>query len=354
MMAGGVTTASSRPAVEPRTVAATTASAPSASAPSDAARGAHVSATSWTSPSRIRQARTLGSPVAGIRLVVAERDEQVQRVRVEREPDVGRRRDAPACGCASGRSPRRPRRRRRSRSSGGAGRRGRSRSGSGEAALLRGRPRSGGPAPPSAAGRVADDQAARLVRVLGPGVRDDRRADRRRAATADAGPGWRRGHHQLTPPSSASSISSRSRRERAGREVLPAAVGEQRHDRARGPSRCASRAAATSTAPHDGPAKIPSRNTRSRSAAIASRVRDEVLRVDERRARRSPGRSPRRASAGPGPARRGAARPRRPGRPACARAGSARRPSASRTCPGPATNTSISGQSARISGPVVS
>ena len=61
------------------------------------------------------------------------------------------------------------------------------------------------------------------------------------------------------------------RRERAGREVLPAAVGEQRDDRARTSSSAATRAAATSTAPHDGPAKMPSRKTSSRSAAIASR-----------------------------------------------------------------------------------
>ena len=42
------------------------------------------------------------------------------------------------------------------------------------------------------------------------------------------------------------------------------------------------------------------------------------------------------------------------GPPACARAGSARRPSACPPVPRPATNASISGQSARISGPVVS
>ena len=45
----------------------------------------------------------------------------------------------------------------------------------------------------------------------------------------------------------------------------------------------ASRAAATSTAPHDGPPKIPSRKTRSRRAAIESMFDDEVLRVEQRR-----------------------------------------------------------------------
>ena len=63
------------------------------------------------------------------RLVVGQRHEDVQRVRVEREADIGRAREGGASGRASGRSPRRPRRRRRSRSSGGAGRPGGSRSG---------------------------------------------------------------------------------------------------------------------------------------------------------------------------------------------------------------------------------
>ena len=93
-----------------------------------ATRGVIVSGTSVTSPSRIRQARTLGAPGGRVRLVIAERHEEVQGLRVEREADVGRRRARPACGCASGRSPRTPRRHRRSRSSGGAGPRDGSRS----------------------------------------------------------------------------------------------------------------------------------------------------------------------------------------------------------------------------------
>ena len=121
--------------------------------------------------------------------------------------------------------------------------------------------------------RVADDQAAGLVRVVGPGMRDDRLADR-------GGQRRRRrpgmvSHRRGSPPVDAAFEGVfhvvEVGRERAGREVLPAAVGEQRDDRAATSSSSASRAAATSTAPHDGPAKIPSRNTSSRSAAMASR-----------------------------------------------------------------------------------
>src|SRR6478735_5505080 len=117
-------------------------------------------------------------------------------------------------------------------------------------------------------GRVADDEATGLVRVLGTGLRSDRLAD-----------GWRHengrwpgvvGHHQFTPPSSASSISSRLVEKvpadryfqpPSGRSatIVPDSISD------------ATRAAATMTAPHDGPAKIPSRKTSSRRAAIASR-----------------------------------------------------------------------------------
>ena len=59
------------------------------------------------------------------------------------------------------------------------------------------------------------------------------------------------------------------------RTCRPRGTSSRRRAAARRSSRtsivCASRAAATSTAPHDGPAKMPSRKTRSRSAAIASR-----------------------------------------------------------------------------------
>ena len=120
------------------------------------------------------------------------------------------------------------------------------------------------------------------------------------------------------------------------------------------PIRCASRAAATSTAPHDGPPKIPSRSTRSRSAAIASRFADEVLRVEHRRVE-DLGHEPvvERAQAldllagqrlgGDDPDAR-----------LVLAAGNRPTPISVPPVPSPATNTSISGQSARISGPVVS
>ncbi len=115
----------------------------------------------------------------------------------------------------------------------------------------------------------------------------------------------------------------------------------------------ATRAAATRIAPHDGPAKIPSRATSSRRAATASAVRDEVLPVEHARIE-DLGHEPllERAQAldrvagqrlgGVDPDPRLA-----PG------AGSAPTPISVPPVPSPATNASISGQSARISGPVV-
>ena len=148
---------------------------------------------------------------------------------------------------------------RRSRSSG------RSRSGSGEAALFRvGSKRSA--APPSAAGA---SPTIRPQASFGYSARAWATIASRIAA------GKAIGRRVRSPPVDAALEGVlhlvEVRRERAGREVLPAAVGEQRDDRAGRPSRAASRAAATRTAPHDGPAKMPSRKTRSRSAAIASR-----------------------------------------------------------------------------------
>ena len=142
--------------------------------------------------------------------------------------------------------------------------------------------------------------------------------------------------------------------ERAGRQVLPAAVGQQRDDRAARPSSAATRAAATRTAPDDGPAKMPSRSTRSRSAAIASRLRHEVLRVEQRRVE-DLGHEPlvERAQALDLLAGQRLGRDDPDARLVLAQV-RGRRPSASRRSRGPATNTSISGQSARISGPVVS
>ena len=66
-------------------------SAPSVDGALGATRGHAVRPTSWTAPSTIRQARRLGAG-RRIGLVRVERHQQVQRLRVEGEPDVGRRR----------------------------------------------------------------------------------------------------------------------------------------------------------------------------------------------------------------------------------------------------------------------
>ena len=50
----------------------------------------HANATSWTSPSTMRHARTLSAPLAGSDLGIAQRDEDVQRIRVEGLADIGR------------------------------------------------------------------------------------------------------------------------------------------------------------------------------------------------------------------------------------------------------------------------
>ena len=98
-------------------------------------------------------------------------------------------------------------------------------------------------------------------------MRDERLAD---LAREHGGRRARMGaHHQLTPPSSASPISS------SAIENVPA---ERYFQPPSGSSATivpwsisfATRAAATITAPQDGPAKIPSRKTSSRSAAIES------------------------------------------------------------------------------------
>ena len=142
----------------------------------------------------------------------------------------------PAWGRASGRSPRRPRRRRRSRWSAGTGRRGGSRSGTATPRRC-GPARSAGRWPPSAAGRRPRS------------ARRPRSGTRRRARwSIDAlEPGW----SAAVPGSAAADARRRAGsppvdaalerllhlvevgRERAGRQVLPAAVGQQRDDRAR-------------------------------------------------------------------------------------------------------------------------
>ena len=127
-------------------------------------------------------------------------------------------------------------------------------------------------------------------------------------------PARSRAHHQFTPPSSdVPCRRSRVVNVPADRYFQPPSGSSATI--VPPPSSRASRAAATRTAPHDGPAKMPSRKTSSRSAVERLEVRDEVLRVDAATGGRAPGRSPRRASAGPGPAPRGVARRPRSGRP---------------------------------------
>ncbi len=112
----------------------------------------------------------------------------------------------------------------------------------------------------------------------------------------------------------------------------------------------ATRAAATRTAPDETARR---RSPRGRPGLAARRSHRGSRRGTSRRGptgRRSPGRTLRRASAGPARPRRAAARPRRSSRRACAGAASARRPISVPPVPRPATNASISGQSARISG----
>src|SRR6185369_9887692 len=122
---------------------------------------------------------------------------------------------------------------------------------------------------------VAHDDPACLVGVSGTGVIDEllhevrRQGDRRRAGVSAA-------HHQLTPPSRSDSISTRSRENVPAERYFQPPSGSSATIVPRS-IRFASRAAATSTAPHDGPPKIPSLNTRSRSAAIASRLDTRYL-----------------------------------------------------------------------------
>src|SRR4051794_29153481 len=115
---------------------------------------------------------------------------------------------------------------------------------------------------------LADDQAAGLVRDPRPGMVDHRLQHGRRDGSRRR-PGVDRAHHQLTPPSSASRISSKSV------VYVPAERYFQPPSGSRAtivPERIlrASRAAATRTAPHDGPPKMPSRKTSSRRAVSES------------------------------------------------------------------------------------
>ena len=135
--------------------------------------------------------------------------------------------------------------------------------------------------------RVADDQAAGLVRVAGPGMGLDGVAEHV-AGSASAGPGWARrdgsglGHHQLTPPSSASSMSSkfvvnvpadRYFQPPSGRSATIVPDVHRRGLAGRGDQdRPARRAGEDALAEH----QLAQRGDR-----VA--VRDEVLRVDQRR-----------------------------------------------------------------------
>src|SRR4029078_12825697 len=168
-------------------------------------------------------------------------------------------------------------------------------------------------------------------------------AERRRAAGA---------HHQLTPPSRSASISSRSRVKvpalryfqppsGSSATIVPDVI------------RWASRAAATSTAPQNGPPKIPSRSTRSRSAAIASALltRYFASSIDGSRISGTNPSSSERRPWTPSPGSGSAATIRTPG---FARRRYRPTPMSGALVPTPATKTTNSGQSAMISGPVVS
>ena len=109
-------------------------------------------------------------------------------------------------------------------------------SSSGTARRLRcGRPRSGAAEPPSAASAVpamiphaSFGYSARAWATIASAIARGRRARRRPRMRAMPSP---RITTSCTPPSRSSSISSEVALERARREVLPAAVGEQRDDR---------------------------------------------------------------------------------------------------------------------------
>ena len=118
-------------------------------------------------------------------------------------------------------------------------------------------------------------------------------------------------------------------RERPGRQVLPAAIGQQHHDRA-GVHLLRRRAP-----PRRGPPRttVRRRSPRARRARGARRRHPGSRRGTSRRAgsgRRSRARTPRPASAGPGRSPRAVARRRRPGPTAWLAGRSARRPSACR------------------------
>ena len=142
-----------------------------------AVRGFTVTATSKTCPSTIRHARRLGSP-PGPGLVVTERHEEVERLEVEGEPDVGRRRHGRRVGVRVDDPPEDlvgvVGLDRQAQEVGGfdlvAVRR---------CGLVPDR-RVAEAAPPSPAGASPMINAARLVRVLGAGLGDDRVADRGR------------------------------------------------------------------------------------------------------------------------------------------------------------------------------
>ncbi len=88
--AGGWTIASSRAGSCPTSVAPDHGECPERDGDDRRDPRAHVRPTSNTAPSVMRQARMPGSPVDGIGLVLTQRHQHVQGIRIEGETDVGR------------------------------------------------------------------------------------------------------------------------------------------------------------------------------------------------------------------------------------------------------------------------
>ena len=130
--------------------------------------------------------------------------------------------------------------------------------------------------PPGVDGGVATGSPSKAAASAGVG-RSEVDEPRRRAARSRRVDGSRgRSTGCRSPPADAALEVVGHLVEVAGERAGARGTSSRRRAAARRSSRdaicCASRAAATSTAPHDGPPKIPSRSTRSRSAAIASRL----------------------------------------------------------------------------------
>ena len=290
---------------------------------------------------------------AGLGLVLGERHEDVQRVRAERR---ARRRSAtgrPATARASGRSPRTPRPRRRSRSRAGASSGRRSRSGTarrrrcGSAAYRSASPpsathgRSRSTIPHASFGYSARAWAT-IASAHGRGMR------------AVDGPGWA-ARVLASPPAHPALEVVLHLVERRGRTCRPRGTSSRRRGGAR--RSCRRPSAAPRAPPRPAPPRTTARRrSPSRDDELAERrhgvaVRDEVLRVEHRRVE----------DLGHEPVVERAqaldllARQRLGGDDPDARlvlaAGSGPTPISVPPVPRPATNTSISGQSARISGP---